>query len=88
MFGIHLELHSYVYGLQRLMDRTDYDRIYPSHAEICVDRDVIPGLIAGAERILAGTATGKTVAMHGKEVLAYDTGDNVLLCDIPQTAKR
>ena len=88
MFGIHLELHSYVNGLQRLMDRTDYDRIYPSHAEICVDRDVIPGLIAGAERILAGTANGKTVAMHGKEVLAYDAGDNVLLRDIPQAANR
>ena len=70
------------------MDRTDYDRIYPSHAEICVDRDVIPGLIAGAERILAGTANGKTVAMHGKEVLAYDAGDNVLLRDIPQAANR
>ena len=47
MFGIHLELHSYVNGLQRLMDRTDFDRIYPSHAENCVERDVIPGLIAG-----------------------------------------
>ena len=72
MFGIHLELHSYVNGLQRLMDRTDFDRIYPSHAENCVERDVIPGLIAGAERILAGTVTGKTVAMHGKEVLAFE----------------
>ena len=72
MFGIHLELHSYVNGLQRLMDRTDFDRIYPSHVDICVDRDVIPGLIAGAERILAGTVTGKTVAMHGKEVLAFE----------------
>lgn len=72
MFGIHLELHSYVNGLQRLMDRTDYDRIYPSHVDICVDRDVILGLIAGAERILAGTATGKTVAMHSKEVLAFE----------------
>ena len=61
MFGIHRDLHSYVYGLQRLMDRTDYDRIYPSHVDICVDRDVIPGLI-----------TGKTVAMHGKEVLAFE----------------
>ena len=59
-------------GLQRLMDRTDFDRIYPSHVDICVDRDVILGLIAGAERILAGTATGKTVAMHSKEVLAFE----------------
>ena len=72
MFGIHRDLHSYVYGLKRLMDRTDYDRIYPSHVDICVDRDVILGLIAGAERILAGTATGKTVAMHSKEVLAFE----------------
>lgn len=87
MFGIHRDLHSYVYGLQRLLDRTDYDKIYPSHAEIRVARNVIPGLIAGAERILAGTATGKTVPMHGKEVLAFDTGDNVLLCDIPKTAE-
>ena len=55
MFGIHRDLHSYVYGLQRLMGRTDFDRIYPSHAEISVDRNAIPGLIAGAESILAGT---------------------------------
>ena len=84
MFGIHRDLHSYVYGLQRLMGRTDFDRIYPSHAEISVDRNAIPGLIAGAESILAGTAAGKTVSMHGKEIIAYDIGDNTLLCDFPQ----
>ena len=87
MFGIHRDLHSYVYGLQRLLDRADFDRICPSHAEITVDRNVIPGLIAGAESVLSGTAAGKTVMMHGKEVLAYDIGDNVLLCDIPQKAE-
>ena len=84
MFGIHWDLHSYVYGLQRLMQRTDFDRIYPSHAEISVDRNAIPGLIAGAESILARTAAGKTVSMHGKEIIAYDIGDNTLLCDFPQ----
>ena len=41
MFGIHWDLHSYVYGLQRLMGRTDFDRIYPSHAEISVDRNTL-----------------------------------------------
>ena len=87
MFGIHRDLHSYVYGLQRLLDRADFDRICPSHAEITVDRNVIPGLIAGAESVLSGTAAGKTVMMHGKEVLEYDIGDNVLLCDIPQKAE-
>ena len=81
MFGIHRDLHSYVYGLQRLLERTDFDSIYPSHAEISVDKNVISGLIAGAESILAGTAAGKTVTMHGKEIMAYDIGDNTLLCD-------
>ena len=84
MFGIHRDLHSYVYGLQRLMQRTDFDRIYPSHAEISVDRNAILGLIDGTESILAGTAAGKTVMMHGKEIIAYDIGDNTLLCDFPQ----
>ena len=41
-------------------------------------------MIAGAESILAGTAAGKTVSMHGKEIIAYDIGDNTLLCDFPQ----
>ena len=84
MFGIHWDLHSYVYGLQRLMGRTDFDRIYPSHAEISVDRNAIPGLIDGTESILAGTAASKTVMMHGNEIIAYDIGDNTLLCDFPQ----
>ena len=81
MFGIHRDLHSYVYGLKGVMARTDFDRIYPSHADLQVDRSVIPELIAGAERVLQGKATGEAVIRHGKEVMAYDAGNSVLLCD-------
>ena len=81
MFGIHRDLHSYVYGLKRVMARTDVDRIYPSHADLQVERSVIPELIAGAERVLQGTATGKPVVRHGKKAMAYDIGISVLLYD-------
>jgi hypothetical protein len=70
-----------VYGLKRVMARTDVDRIYPSHADLQVERSVIPELIAGAERVLQGTATGKPVVRHGKKAMAYDIGISVLLCD-------
>ena len=81
MFGIHRDLHSYIHGLRRVLARTDFDRIYPSHADLPVDKAVIPELIAGAESILRGTAVGRSTIVHGKEVTAYDVGANVLLCD-------
>ena len=54
---------------------------YPSHADLPVDKAEIPELIAGAESILRGTAAGRSMIVHGKEVTAYDVGANVLLCD-------
>ena len=83
MFGIHRELRSYVHGLKKVMLRDDYDRVYPSHADLTADRSVIPELIAGAEEILAGHGSGEIITMHGKEVMAYQVGQNVLLCDRP-----
>ncbi len=81
MFGIHRDLHSYLSGLRRLMDRTDFDLIYPSHADPVTDKSVIPELIAGAVRIISGNAEGTPLIMHGKQVVGYNTGRNVLLCD-------
>ncbi len=81
MFGIHRDLHSYIHGLRRLMTRSDFDLIYPSHADLTVGRDVIPELIAAAEAILDGQGRGSLITLHGKDVMAYDAGSNVLLCD-------
>lgn len=81
MFGIHRDLHSYVYGLKKLADRRDFDFVYPSHADLPVSRDVIPALIAAAEDILAGRCIGKDIIIHNTEVTAFDAGCSALLCD-------
>ena len=82
MFGIHRDLHSYIYSLQKIMKRPDFERIYPSHADLLVDRDVLPELIAGAEAVLTGKARGEPVTVHGKQVAAFETGSHILLCDL------
>ena len=81
MFGIHRDLHSYIHGLKRVLGRTDFDCIYPSHSDYPVDKTVIPGLISGAEHILTGTAEGKPITVHGHDVIAYEAGENVILYD-------
>lgn len=82
MFGIHRDFHSYIHSLKKLMMRNDFDRIYPSHADQCVERDVIPELISGAEAVLSRHADGEHITVHGKEVIAVSTGRNILLCDL------
>ena len=81
MFGIHRDLHSYVHGLKKILAKTDYDLIYPSHADLSVSRDVIPELISGAEQILSGRGIGEMTIVHDREIMAYDVGRNILLCD-------
>ena len=81
MFGPHRDLRSYLYGLQKIQQREDFDLVYPSHADLPVKREVIPELIAGAEAVLAGSAAGRPVTMHGTEVMAYTAGRNILLCE-------
>ena len=82
MFGIHRELHSYKSGLKRLLERTDFDLIYPSHADPVTDKSVIPELIAGADRIIRGCAEGTPINIYGKQVIGYNAGRNTLLCDL------
>ena len=82
MQGMHRDFHSYVCSLRRLSARDDFDCIYPSHADLRVPREVIPRLIDGAERILAGSVPGEHRTVHGKEILACDIGENVFLCDM------
>ena len=56
--------------------------IYPSHADQCVEKILIPVLISGAETVLSGNADGEHIVVHGKEVIVVNTGRNVLLCDV------
>ena len=55
MFGMHRDMEAYIAGLERLWKReSEFDYIYPSHAKVKVDKDIIHKLICGAEGILAG----------------------------------
>ncbi len=74
MFGQHRDTGAYAAGLRRLLQRNDFDWIYPSHAKEKVSRDVIPLLIEGAEKILAGQAAWKEAEVHGTKIRVADAG--------------
>ena len=83
MFGDHRNMDAYIAGLERLLERGDFDLIYPSHAKEKVSRDVIPELIDGAKDILAGKIPGKEIEVHGKKVTSCDVGVSRFLCELP-----
>ena len=83
MFGDHRNMDAYIAGLERLLERGDFDFIYPSHAKEKVSRDVIPELIDGAKDILAGKIPGKEIGVHGKKVTSCDVGVSRFLCELP-----
>ena len=74
MFGPQRDMDAYIASLKRLSLRDDFDFIYPSHAEEKVSRDVIPRLIDGAKRILAGEIEGKQAERFGKTFCVFDVG--------------
>ena len=82
MFGDHRNMVAYIAGLERLMKRSDFDFIYPSHAKEKVSRDVIPQLVAGAKDILAGKIPGKETEAHGIKVASCDVGVSRFLCPL------
>lgn len=82
MFGDHRNMHDYVRSLERLEKRKDeFDAIWPSHADLPVSPDLIQKLHDGARDILEGKVQGTAAEMHGKKIVAYDLGFDVLLCD-------
>ncbi len=85
MFGPERDFSAYIAGLERLDERSDFDLIYPSHANECVRRAVIPLLIAGAKRILAGEIPGEEKELFGKTVRVCDAGVSRFLCEPCET---
>ena len=81
MFGPQRDFSAYIAGLRRLEKRTDFDCVYPSHAAEKVSRDVIPALLAGAERILAGEIPGEEAERFGRRIRVCDVGVSRFLCE-------
>ena len=82
MFGEHRNMRDYIASLARLEERTSqFDEIWPSHADFPVKPELIGKLRDGAERILVGEIAGKPVAFHGQKITAYDLGFATILCD-------
>ena len=82
MFGPYRDMEAYIIGLEHLMEKEElFDRIYPSHAELPVGKEVIPELIEAAKDILAGKVSGISKEVHGFSVTAYEAGGNWFLCD-------
>lgn len=72
MFGKHRDMHKYTDSLKSLKSYTErFDKIFPSHGSIPVEKELIDKLIAGAEMILNNEAQGRIVEMFGNEVMLY-----------------
>ena len=81
MFGPQRDFDAYIASLKRLLQRDDFDAVYPSHANEQVSRDVIPLLIEGAERVLAGKVEPIKRERFGKTFTVCDVGVARFLCN-------
>ena len=82
MFGPHRNMDAYIESLERLEKRTsEFDEIWPSHADIPVATDTIGMLREEALNIQTGKAAGKPEEMFGNSIVAYDLGFCEMLCD-------
>ena len=80
MFGDHSNMEAYIASLERLVQRTDFDYVYPSHGEKKVGRGTIFKLIEDARNILAGKLEGIEIEVFGHKAKCYDTGTARFLC--------
>ena len=82
MFGEHRSMRDYIASLARLEERTSqFDEIWPSHADFPMKPELIGKLRDGVERILAGEVAGRPAAFYGQKITAYDLGFATILCD-------
>ncbi len=75
MFGEHRNLNDYILSLRALEKRrSEFDEIWPSHADIPIMPDLIGKLAEGAEHILKGEIPGTSAKMGERAFLVYDLG--------------
>ena len=82
MFGEHRSMPDYIASLKRLEAfSSQFDEIWPSHADIPVSPQVIRQLREGAQAVLEGTVRGIPESLFGHDIAVYDLGFTTLLCD-------
>ena len=82
MFGPHRNMEMYIESLEELEKKiSEFDEIWPSHADIPITTDTIKMLHDGAQDILAGKVPGTSEEMFGNSIVAYDLGFCTILCD-------
>ena len=82
MFGPHRNMEMYIESLEELEKKiSEFDEIWPSHADIPITTDTIKMLHDGAQDILAGKVSGNPEEMFGNSIVAYNLGFCTILCD-------
>ncbi len=75
MFGSHRDMGSYIQSLTKLEQRiSEFEEIWPSHADIPVSPETIRMLREGAQAILNGTVQGTPTEFRGNRIVVYDLG--------------
>ena len=82
MFGPRRNIKDFVLSLEKLQKMSDqFDLIYACHGTIPVKPDIIPQLIDGTKKIIAGEITGASREVFGNSIRACDIGCDILLVD-------
>ena len=85
LFGPQRDLMAYADSLRRLQARLlecrEFDKIWPSHAELPLSPDALGPVIFDAEAALAGELQGEEIEVHGMRARALRGTYNILLSD-------
>ncbi len=82
MFGARRNMPAYIASLEMLETMiSDFDEIWPSHADLPLSPGCIRRLHDGAAKILGREIDGKKTRFFGQEIMVYDLGFTVFLCN-------
>lgn len=81
MFGAHRNIHDYIQSLEKLSAMDGFDELWPSHADLPIQPEIIGKLLDGAKKVVQGEIPGTIGEFHGMKFYVYDLGFTVLLGD-------
>ena len=82
MFGKHRNMKEYISSLDKLEKMTsEFDEIWPSHADFPIYPDCIRKLREGAEKIQSKEIKGHEADFFGQKIAVYDLGFTTFLCN-------